>query len=76
MADPSLDPGTGDDTDGVKLDRGSTNAMPRWVKVCLIVAVLVVLVFVILLLTGGGDHGPGRHMSSGSIGERGKITIA
>jgi hypothetical protein len=68
MADPPLDPGTGDDTNGVRLDRGATIGMPRWVKVFLIVAVLVVLVFVILLLTGGG-HGPGRHMSTGGIGD-------
>ena len=35
---------------------------PRWVKVFGGVAVLVVLLFVILLLSGrGGGHGPGRH---------------
>jgi ABC-type transporter Mla subunit MlaD len=35
---------------------------PRWVKVFGIIALLVVLLFVVLLVTGrGGDHGPGRH---------------
>jgi len=65
MADPSLDPGTGDDTSGVRIDRGSTTGMPRWVKVFSIVALAVVLLFVILLLTGGG-HGPDRHRTEGS----------
>ena len=46
------DPDTGDDT------RVGT---PRWVKVFGIIAVVVVLLFVISLLIGGGEHGPGRH---------------
>jgi hypothetical protein len=42
---------------------------PRWVKVFGIIAVVVVLLFVILLLTGGpGRHGPGRHIPSGNAG--------
>jgi preprotein translocase subunit SecG len=41
--------------------------MPRWVKTFLIVALVVVLLLVIFLLTSGG-HGPGRHMSGGSVG--------
>jgi ABC-type transporter Mla subunit MlaD len=35
---------------------------PRWVKVFGIIAIVVVLLFVIMLLTG---HGPGRHTPSG-----------
>jgi hypothetical protein len=46
-------------------DRGSTPGTPRWVKVFGIVALLVVLLFVILLLTGG-PHGPGRHTAGGA----------
>ena len=35
---------------------------PRWVRVVGIIALVVVVLFVILLLTGGpGRHGPGRH---------------
>jgi hypothetical protein len=35
---------------------------PRWVKVAGIIALVLVLVFVVLKLTGvGGSHGPGRH---------------
>jgi hypothetical protein len=40
---------------------------PRWVKVVGIIALVVVMLFVIFLLTGGpGRHGPGRH--TGSLG--------
>ncbi len=43
-----------------------SNRTPRWVKVFGIIAVIVVLLFVIMLLTGGvGRHGPGRHTGSG-----------
>ena len=42
-----------------------TAGTPRWVKVFAIVALLVVLLFVVLMLTGRGDHGPGRHAPSG-----------
>jgi hypothetical protein len=66
VADPSLDPGTGDDTGGVGPDRESIAGMPRWVKVFLIVTA-VVLLLIILLLTSGG-HGPGRHMSGDAFG--------
>ena len=39
---------------------------PRWVKVFGIMAIGLVLLVVILLLTGGpGQHGPGRHMRAG-----------
>jgi hypothetical protein len=39
--------------------------MPRWVKVSGIVVLAVVLALVVVLLTGAGGHGPGRHMPSG-----------
>jgi ABC-type transporter Mla subunit MlaD len=56
------DPDTGDDT-SVGPDRGSTVGTPLWVKVFGLIALVVVLVFVVLLLTGRG-HGPGRHTSA------------
>jgi hypothetical protein len=66
MNDPSRDPDTGDDL-GVGIDRESTSGTPRWVKAFgLIAAVLLVLLLVIALLTGG--HGPGRHALSGHVG--------
>jgi t-SNARE complex subunit (syntaxin) len=49
-----------DDDTGVVTDPGSKPRIPRWLKVGIIVAILVVLVA--LLLTGvfGGGHGPGQ----------------
>jgi len=38
-------------------------SLPGWVKVFGIVALVVVVLFVVLLVTGG--HGPGRHMLGG-----------
>ncbi|MBT2691294.1 hypothetical protein J7I93_24470 [Bacillus sp. ISL-47] len=36
--------------------------MPRWVKVSLIIAIALLLLFVIINITGiGGKHGPMRH---------------
>jgi len=52
---------------GVGRDRESTPGTPLWVKVFGIIALAVVLLFVILLLFGGG-HGPGRHTPSGDAG--------
>ena len=39
---------------------------PRWVKVGAIVAVLVVLLVVLAMVLAGGEHGPMRHIPSGS----------
>ncbi len=54
------DPEPESDGGGVEPDRGSIVRTPLWVKLFGIVALVVVLVFVVLLLTGQG-HGPGRH---------------
>ena len=46
---------------------GADEGMPRWVKVSLIVAAVVVALFLIAKATGiGGEHGPGRHGGGGS----------
>lgn len=39
---------------------------PRWVKVFGIIGLAMVLLFVTMMLAGGGPggHGPGRHMQS------------
>ncbi len=43
--------------------------IPRWLKVSGIIAVALVLIVAIIMLTGiGGEHGPGRHISSGGPG--------
>ena len=60
MADPAPYPDTGDDT-GVGPDCGSTTSTPRWVKVSGIIAIVLVLLFGILHLTGNSLGGPGRH---------------
>ena len=41
------------------------NGAPRWVKISAIVAVAVVVVFLVVLLVGSGQHGPARHTPSG-----------
>jgi hypothetical protein len=38
--------------------------MPRWVKVFLIVAAVLVVLLVAGMLIGGRQHGPGRHLDS------------
>ena len=38
--------------------------MPRWVKIFLIVAAVLVVLLVAGMLIGGGQHGPGRHFNS------------
>lgn len=54
MAEPPPSP-----DHGVEASTGA----PRWVKVFGIIALIVLLLFVVMLLTGGG-HGPGRHSGS------------
>jgi hypothetical protein len=68
MAEPPRYPESGDEP-GVGLDVDSTGT-PRWVKVFALVALIVVVLFVILLLTGG--HGPARH-SFGDGGEPSRV---
>jgi hypothetical protein len=39
-----------------------TTAMPRWVKVGIIIAAVAILALIALAVLGDGDaHGPGRH---------------
>jgi hypothetical protein len=41
---------------------------PRWVKVFGITVIVVVLLVVAMKFLVGGEHGPGRHTSSGDAG--------
>ena len=53
---PDSNSDTRDDT-GREPDRGSPPATPRWVYVFGIIAIILILLFVILHLTGGGFRG-------------------
>lgn len=44
---------------------------PRWVKVMGITLIVLVLLMLLVMLFGGGDHGPGRHLSSLNAIEQG-----
>jgi hypothetical protein len=61
-------PGAGEDLDaGLDGDHQQTSGAPRWVKVFVIIALALAMLFVGLKVTGlGGDHGPGRHGRSGT----------
>lgn len=37
--------------------------MPRWVTVSLAVAAVLLVLAIAVMLFGGGEHGPGRHLS-------------
>ena len=41
---------------------------PRWVKVVGVVTVLLIAAVALVLLLGGGEHGPGRHAPGGDSG--------
>lgn len=74
MADPPRTPdsrpGASDDTD-VRAGRGSTSGTPRWVKVSGVIALVLGLLLAVMMLFGGGRHGPAQHSG---LGERGAET--
>ena len=41
----------------------STTGAPRWVKASAVAALAIVVLVALMLLLGGGQHGPGRHSS-------------
>ena len=51
----------------------SYSGMPGWVRWFVVVAVVLGLLLVVAALAGG-EHGPGRHLSSGPAGE--PVTVA
>ena len=42
-------------------DADESGGTPRWVKVSTGIALAVIVVIALVLLLGGGEHGPGRH---------------
>lgn len=49
----------------VSKPKGDHTGTPRWVKVFGIITLIVILLFIILQLIGGVEHGPGQHIPSG-----------
>jgi hypothetical protein len=66
MAD--LRPEANGGNSGAGPGRGSDIGTPRWVKVFAIVAVILVLLVGVMLVFGGGAHGPSRHLPSDDAG--------
>ncbi len=65
----NVPPNTGANS-GVGHDRGAPTGTPRWVKLFGIVALVLILLFVVIQLSGrGGDHGPGNHVPSGAAAD-------
>ncbi len=55
-------------------DRDSTPGTPRWVKLFALVALVVVVLFVIVRVTGlGGEHGPSLHAGPGGTTPSGVV---
>lgn len=65
MAEPSSYPDSADAT-GMEPGRGPIG-MPRWVKVFLIIAIVLVVALIVAGLLGV-QHGPGLHTPSGGSG--------
>ncbi len=61
---PTYPDATGDT--GVGPDRRSPPGTPRWVKAFGIIVLVLVLLFGVAMIIGGGNHGPSRHMPSGN----------
>ena len=72
MADPPAYPDPDVDA-GAESDLGSPPSTPRWVKVCGIIALVLVVLVVLMLVVGGGNHGPGRHAGASQLALAGGI---
>jgi hypothetical protein len=65
MSDTPLDPDH-DEEPGAGAD-GATTGMPRWVKISLIIAIVLVVALVVSRFLGV-PHGPGLHSPPRSLG--------
>lgn len=63
MADPPARADPGVDPDATPADESAAGT-PRWVKVFGAIALVVVVLFLVVLVIRGGEHGPGRHGGS------------
>jgi hypothetical protein len=73
MADTPASLDTGDQSGVGPNDRGSTTGTPRWVKAFALIALVVVVLFVVLNISGG-EHGPSRHTPGGGADTPGDHT--
>ena len=55
-------------------DAVDVTGAPRWVKMFGAISLVVVLLIVILLFTGGSGHGPSRHSGSGGRNTPSSVT--
>lgn len=63
MSDPHRRPGRGDDANLETSPEGD-RGVPRWVKLFGLAAILLLALAIVVMLLSGGQHGPGRHLSS------------
>jgi hypothetical protein len=56
-----MDPASDDHGEPATPTSGSSGT-PRWVKVFLAVAAVLVVLAIAVALVSGGEHGPGRHL--------------
>ena len=71
---PDSGPYRGDaDDEAVEAAAAPDSGTPRWVKVAGVIA-LVILVMLLVALLSGGKHGPGRHL--GDTGTRPAVAFA
>jgi hypothetical protein len=64
-----------DSTVGRGSAAGTYPGMPRWVKLGAMIAIVVILLVVVVMALTSGEHGPFRHVPSGS-GTAPQIAIA
>ncbi|MBA3629685.1 MAG: hypothetical protein H0W55_08430 [Actinobacteria bacterium] len=53
--------------DPPRAPKATPPARPIWVKVFGFITAVIVLVVVVQMVFGGGQHGPGRHMPGGGV---------
>ena len=63
MSDPRKRPSSGDDAN-LETDSEDDPRVPRWVKLFGLAAILLLALVIVVMLLTGGQHGPGRHLSS------------
>ena len=63
MSDPDKRPSSGHHAN-VGAGSEGDHRVPRWVKLFGLAAILLLTLAIVVMLLSGGQHGPGRHLSS------------